>query len=393
MTAATGVPWRGFREMIRTQYTDLVVISGRFSADTGMEEIIMSCRKLGKDEKPSGRGVFVSLDQSPESVLEGMCAGLAVRKTNILRLEDRPHGGTRVMVGEDEIGTVIDCPIDSDWSVVGISNYVLPQIAYHIRNGRLYSPPIFIPSDIRTTPLYNIAKIGPSHLQIRGGDPQPKRSTSYSGPFNVMEWRPGCLYPALWNNDSKTQQQMVVLPDRALEPRHGSDDGAVKRVWDTASHLHMNLDVRTTSQCLMASYTKMPVVGGTAWPSIMAPKELQKGLAVWCNCTLGILARWAMSNHQQMGRSRSSRTAILELPVPEQSALKRLGAIYDDFAIRRFDRLMNLWRDEARIAMDDAMLERLGLDADLDYIRKHLCGEPTMNGGRRHADLDEALML
>ena len=391
MTAATGVPWRGFRDMIRAQYTDLVVIGGRFSADTGMDEIIISCRKLGEDEKSSGRGIFVSLDEPPESVLEGMCAGLAIWESDARQLEDRPHGGTRVMVGGDEIGTVMDCPIDTDWPVVGISNHVLPQVAYHIRRGKLYSPPTFIPADIRTIPLYEIAEVGPSHLQIRGGDPQQGRSTSYSGPFNIVEWRPGCLYPALWNNDSHAQQQMEVSPDCALEPRPRSDSTMVKRVWGTASHLHMNLDARTTSQCLMASYTEKPVVGGTAWPSIIAPEPLQKGLAVWCNCTLGILVRWAMSNHGQPGRSRSSRTAIRDLPVPEAAALERLGSIYDEFATRRLDRIMNLWRDDVRIAMDNAVLEVLGLEADLDYIRKHLCAEPTMNGGKMPTHLEDIL--
>ena len=318
---------------------------------------------------------------------------MAVRDIDPPRLEDAPRGGRRIKVGSDEVGTAMDCPTDSEWSVVNTSNYVLPQIAYHIRNGRLYAPPSFLPTDIYTIPLRDVARIGPSHLQIRGSDPQPGRSTSYSGPFSVTEWRPGCLYPALWNNDSKAQRQMVVSPDRALEPRHGSDDSMVGRVWDTASRMHMNLDTRTTSQCLVASCTVSPVVGGAAWPSIDAPEECQRGLAVWCNSTLGILCRWAMSNHEQSGRSRSSRTAILDLPVLEPASLKALSGTYDEFSTKPFDRIANLWRDETRIAMDNAMLERLGIDANLDYIRLHLCAEPSVNGGKVPADLKEALEL
>ena len=52
---------------------------------------------------------------------------------------------------------------------------------------------------------------------------------------------------------------------------------------------------------------------------------------------------------------------------------------------------MHLWRDEVRIDMDGVVLDILGLDADLDYIRKHLCAEPTMNGDRLPADLRDAL--
>ena len=71
----------------------MVVISGRFSADTDIEEIIMSCRKidLDKGEKPSGRGIFVSLDRPPESTLEGMCIGMSIWDDDPPRLEDVPQ--------------------------------------------------------------------------------------------------------------------------------------------------------------------------------------------------------------------------------------------------------------------------------------------------------------
>ena len=36
----------------------------------------------------------------------------------------------------------------------------------------------------------------------------------------------------------------------------------------------------------------------------------------------------------------------------------------------------------ARIELDDAVLERLDIEASLDYIRKNLCAEPSVNGGR-----------
>ena len=173
MTAPPGVNWQKFRDLIRTEYSGLVVISGRFSADTGMKEIIISARKLGKDEGPDSRGIFVSLDAPPRSTLEGVCTGLAIRRTDILKLEDEMHGGTRIRIGDDEVGTAIDCPLDSDWSVVDVSNYVLSQIAYHIRHGRLYAPPSFAPADIRLVPLQNVADVGPSDLQIKGATPNP----------------------------------------------------------------------------------------------------------------------------------------------------------------------------------------------------------------------------
>ena len=175
---------------------------------------------------------------------------------------------------------------------------------------------------------------------------------------------------------------MSVWPDCTLEPHAGARIDDIQRIRETASHLHLNITARTTSQCLMASYTNTPVVGGRAWPSIVAPVEHQRGLAVWCNSTLGILCRWAISNHQQEGRSTTSRTAILDLPVPEAKSLEHLATIYDRFATKKLDRMMNLWRDPVRIKLDDAILETLNIEADLDYIRRQLCAEPSMCGGR-----------
>lgn len=171
MTAATGVNWSEFRDMMRTQYADLVVLGGRFSADTGIEEIIMSARKLRDNEKPSGRGVFVSLDRAPESALEGLCVGAAIKDVRPLKFEGKPHGGTRVMVGGDEIGTAMDCPVEHGWSTVGTRNYALHQIAHHIRGGSLYLTRMLAPEDIDIVELRSIADVGPSHLQIRGGRP------------------------------------------------------------------------------------------------------------------------------------------------------------------------------------------------------------------------------
>ncbi len=392
MTAATGVKWEQFRNLISKHYDDVIIISGQFSADTGMKEIIVSGRRT---EKPSGRGIFVSLNETPQSTLEGVCTGMAIWEKPILPIDgNRPTGGTSIKVGDDCIGTAIEGTIDGTWSAVGMSNFTLLQIAHHLVNGQLFSPPSFISEPLHIIPLRDIASAGPSHLQIRGTESlhdTTSRMTGYSGPFNLVQWWDGCLYPTLWNNDHSTQHSMMVKPDHSLEPRQGSSDDVIERIWDTRSHVQMNITARTTSQRLMCAYTEQPVVGGSAWPSIILKREweenipaqkesVEKGLVVWCNGTLGILMRWYISGHQQSGRSITTRTGVMDLPVPAIPLLKRLGSIYDEFKNLPLDRMMNLWKDENRIRMDDAILERLGLDINLDYIRKHLCAEPTMNG-------------
>ena len=70
------------------------------------------------------------------------------------------NGGRRIKVGNDEVGTAMDCPTDSAW-VAGMSNYVLPQIAYHIKHGSLYAPRSFVPADIDMVALRDVAENRP----------------------------------------------------------------------------------------------------------------------------------------------------------------------------------------------------------------------------------------
>ena len=93
-----------------------------------------------------------------------------------------------------------------------------------------------------------------------------------------------------------------------------------------------------------------------------------------------------MSNHPDTGRSTTSRTAILDLIVPEKESLEKLAPIFEKFATKKLCRMKDLWRDKARIALDDAVLNALGIEANLDYIRRHLCAEPSIHGGKSTVD-------
>ena len=402
MTAATGVLYKKLRKLISEQYTDVIVFSvgdnasESFSADTGMKEIIMTARKLRDGESPSKRGLFVSLDDAPNSTLEGFCIGSIASKTQSLRLEDKPHGGTRIKVGEQEVGTVLDCPTSDTWDAVGVSDFVLQQTVYWIKQGRIILPNSK-PLDATMTTLGKIAEIGPSDLQILGSEAQPGRMTSYSGPFNLRNYRPRSVYHALWNNNRGSQRQMTVQPDKTLERRANATDEDIDKVWKTRAHLHVNLTTRVTSQSLMVAYVEKPTIGGRAFPSILIDEKFEKSLAVWCNSTLGILCRWGMSNRQQEGRTSSSRTAILDLPVLDVTKLTKkqiwqLDCLFDEFAGKPLGRMKNLWKSEARKAMDDRMLKILQYNVNLDDIRWLLCNEPSIHDGNTielHMDSNE----
>lgn len=386
MSAATSPNFEKFRKKVSANYEDIIVISGRFSADTKMKEIIVYAKKIRENEKPSKRAVFVTLDNPIQSVLEGASIGTVIRKQipNIIEFENVLDHGTRISVGNKEIGTAVNCNLTDSWFAVDTSDFFLHAIVNNFRQGKFKLPQMLEPLDFSTILLKDIAEKAPSDIEILGESFQhDKTSNSYNGPFKRIDYNPTSTYQTLWGNHNKEQQQMIVSPDYSLEPLYNYDQKKINKLMKTMSHIHINSTADTTSQSLMMAYTKNKVIGGSAYPSVKTKTKYEKGLAVWCNSTLGILCRWSMSNHQQVGRSRSSRKAIPNLVVPAPAALEKIGKIFDKFANQKLDRVLNLWKDPVRIRMDKEMLKCLGMDAlNLDNIRRKLCAEPSIYGNK-----------
>ena len=383
MTVGMGDVWKGFRRMIAESYGDVVVISapqgGSFSADTGMGEIMISARRMA----PTGRAKFVSLDRIPESDLEAAHIGKIVRQTEANKLEGGVRGGTSISVGETVIGHVLDCTLSADeWMASAGSDPLLLQTAWMLGRGTLCIG-WFSSFDIPMTTIGTLGSIGPLDLDIKGDD-----TTAFRGPFNILPKSESCLYPVIWNNHNDIQQQMMIEPDNEAERRPDESNERVEKILKTASRVHINRGMDTSSQCLPVSYLENPTLGGRAWPSICMKKQYEKAFVLWHNTTLGILCHWAATGHQQRGRSVCTVTTIPYMPTLDlnklsKSKLKKMDKIFDEFATKPLDRVMNLWKDETRIEIDSRILKILGIDANLDDLRKRLCREPTIYGRKK----------
>ena len=73
LSAAVGLSWQNFRDLLMRNYTDISVLSiaanGRdmsFSSDTGMAECLVVARKLRSGERSSGRVEFISFSKRPQ---------------------------------------------------------------------------------------------------------------------------------------------------------------------------------------------------------------------------------------------------------------------------------------------------------------------------------------
>ena len=187
LSAAAGLSWRGFREMLAGEYTDLMVLSiaandreMSFSSDTGMAECLVIARKLKAGESSGKRTFFWSLSHRPQAFVHASSLASKVIDSNtVRRIEDGPYGGTRLMIGEDFAGETITAPCASDgeaWGAVRLSDYAVAQTAFALSQSRLWLPGSREHLELRTTLLGTVGKLGLVDRDITG--PAPR------GPFD-----------------------------------------------------------------------------------------------------------------------------------------------------------------------------------------------------------------
>ena len=82
------------------------------------------------------RGLFVSLEQRPQSVLHAVSISRYVRCTHdVLKYEKGITGGTPITLGGINVGNMMDCPLDDDWGFVNVYDAALLQCVYNLARG------------------------------------------------------------------------------------------------------------------------------------------------------------------------------------------------------------------------------------------------------------------
>jgi len=392
-TVATGDSWRGVRGLISGGYDNVTLVGIRagsdhessFSADTGMSEVMLVARKRRGPPGGGPRMRIVVPDRAPKTPIEGVEFGRRILGCARARgLEDGLDGGTPLLLGSYGIGSVMECPLGSDWYYGAVSDLSLLQCAYQLARGRLMLSP-GKGFELHMTTIGGIADIGPHTLDIIGDNMQ--------GPFTKHGLRPGPSprYLALWGNDASSQMSMEVPNDAQLSAKAGASPGHLEDVYSSASHAHMNINPRYTSQKLCAAYTDHKSLGGRSWPSVVLNnKSNEKSFVVWFASTLGILSYWVAAGKQQQGRGMTSRTAIKRLPVLDfaqydvrDSTCGIFDHIYDEFRRDALLPINRLHEDPVRREIDSAVMATLGIDEGLDDLRRRLCAEPHMGAAAK----------
>jgi hypothetical protein len=201
LTSMSGRSWDGVRNLFISGYSSLIVVTiaergshtRSFSADTGIAE----CLVVGQKSAPSSRNVpratFVVLSGQPRTALEGELIAEAISSAmagSVRTLEDGPFGGTRISIGNTQVGQIIDCPIPAEgaWQMVGISDFTLAQSAYQLSVGRLWIEGMR-DDDAVSIPVATIGEIareiGPHDLDITGA--LIKADGLPQGPFEKID--------------------------------------------------------------------------------------------------------------------------------------------------------------------------------------------------------------
>ena len=102
LSAAVGLSWQNFRDVLAKEYTDISVLSiaanGKdmsFSSDTGMAECLVVARKLRDGEASAGVMEFTSFTRCPQKFEHAAAVASVMTSTKSIRsIEDGPYGGT-----------------------------------------------------------------------------------------------------------------------------------------------------------------------------------------------------------------------------------------------------------------------------------------------------------
>ncbi len=392
------------RDMWATEYRDVIVITiaeakgfdCAFSADTDMAECIIVATK-GKGDN-TGRGKFVCLNQRPKSLLEAFeITNRIIRSNGTYRLEDTPSGGDAIKVGEEILGSMLDCPLPSGegWVAVRVKSMAVLQSARRLKKGRLELPLQALQETVPEIPICRVGDIATLGLaEVRGV-------------FRKVEgFQPNeDGYACLWNAKSEVQRSMLVLPDSRAIPIPNAETKVQNRV-DRNSRTHYNMVPRFTACSVIALFTEQSAIGPTLITNVAFENPRHEiPWTLWCNSTLGLFCHWLHSGKQTAGRGKLRLTTLRTLPTLDvrelsDEALANADAMFERLKYKRMLPVNECAHDPVRKELDSRLLtEVLGITSDnvlesMQTLREMLCAEPSIHGGKQSkCDLDAELAM
>ena len=304
------------------------------------------------------------------------------------RLEDEVHGGERLMIGDVNMGQVLECPIDaSEWGASRVKAMSLMQIAYQLRQEKLRLPELQEAVDIPICPIGEIGKVGPHNADIKE---KGKRGAfeMHRSDYTVQEGS-----DAMWELKNITpQRSMQVVPDykAQIKPQNVDKAHRILRGHNSQTHYHLYLGFPANS--VLAHWTETPSLGVGSFTNVkLKDARYDAAWTLWTNSTFGMLCHWATAGKQQPGRGMLYLTTLQNVPTLDvrqlsDAQLAAAAAIFGDLKEVRLKPYNECASDAWRHILDARLLaEVLGItDVEthraMQRLREMLSDEPSITG-------------
>ena len=396
-TTLMGTATKKLRRMLAEEYHDVIVVTiaqnsgydSAFSHDTGMREcMVVATKGVGAN---TGRATFVCLTERPDSLLTAQTLANQIRQKSVTRrMEDWPHGGDELRIGEHLAGHVLDAPIDeNEWAASNIRAFSLIQMGYQLSKGSLHFPGQL---DSQVLPICQNEDIG----EIGFNASSIKDESRGDGAFQVREGAPTSseLYPALWKVNRTTQRAMSTSINANARVQPGKEQRARKILSrNSRTHYHRLLSFNANSQ--IASFTEVPSIGAsTLVNACLHKRKYEAAWTLWTNSTLGFMCYWMHAPKQTPGRGKLTWATIATVATLDVRQLtdEQLAKADEIFAELKDARMFPYHRsadDAWRHVLDARLLaEVLGITdrethREMQRLREMLCAEPTIAGTKK----------
>ena len=399
-TALAGNSWHKVRRLWTEKYHDVLALTVSdadtencaFSSDTTMAECLVVATKGNGTN--TGRATFVCLKRCPKSELEALeVANQIPSLEDTRRLEDGVNRGSPICIGDDIIGFAISALLPDDalaWPVSRIRDVTVLQSAYQIRNKQLRLPRQKTPIELPICSVSDIARIGADHRDIK--DPSER------GAFDIIKGCPNTAeYPCLHHLDCKTQRAMVVFPNAHGFIRPHAEAKA-RGILERTGRVHFNIDLGFSSHSLSVMFTEQNTIGIRSVRNIVfEDADYDYAWTLWCNSTLGFLCYFLSSGKQQTGRGSGSKASLesmatLDVRQLSDEALANAERIFNELKHQQMLPFNQMDEDPVRHELDQLLLseilgitesERPDVHEGLALLRKMLCQEPSIHGGKK----------
>ena len=363
LVGATNYSTADMRKMLAQRYHIETIVTSHdperiyFSENTNIGEMLLVLRRWHDTSKGKPPTRVVNLARNPETPADAISVVLAI------------ENGT---VGTNGYGSVQQWPAsrikEGNWGAVQFLSPYLCEKFDDLRTGRIFTP----------VTLGEIAEVGPAGQGIRGTF--DRSSIPGSG---GME--------ALWHHKTDVIQYMAADTDTHIVAKPGKERQA-KNLWERRGVLMLPTRLFLKTTRVLSARLNIPALG-SAWvpckpnTADIETEALEKALCVYLNSSIGILALLGGRSNKKPTYPQFSMDDLHKIIVPDFAAIGgaavRLAEAYDAYAKDALLPLPHMDDCPTRRALDDAVVDALGVDAEtVASIRRSLAAEPSVTGRR-----------